>query len=100
MHADTLIFNASSVIRTLSLKNSLQCIGHLWNRPSKANITSKYAKTLLDVAGADGLLTDAERKWIIGYAATRGVKQEELDVPKGYKLGSEDSTAIFNNDSK
>ncbi len=29
-----------------------------------------------------------------------GLSQEELDVLKEYKLGSEDSTAIFNNNSK
>ncbi|CAF1304948.1 unnamed protein product [Rotaria sp. Silwood1] len=70
------------------------------NRPPKGNINAKYAKALLDVAGADGILTEAERKWILGYAAIRGVKQEELDILKQYKIGSEDTTAIFNNDSK
>jgi hypothetical protein len=38
----------------------------------KGNINKQYAKALLDVAGADGVLTDAERKWVLGYAATRG----------------------------
>ncbi|CAF0978022.1 unnamed protein product [Rotaria sordida] len=70
------------------------------DRPPKGNITGIYAKALLDVAGADGVLTDAERKWVLGYAATRGVKQEELDALKQYKIGSEDTTAVFNNDSK
>ncbi|CAF2744472.1 unnamed protein product [Rotaria sp. Silwood2] len=70
------------------------------DRPPKSNVTVKYAKALLDVAGSDGVLTDAERKWVLGYAATRGVKQEDLDVLKQYKIGSEDTTAIFNDDSK
>ncbi|CAF4719870.1 unnamed protein product, partial [Rotaria magnacalcarata] len=30
------------------------------DRSPKASVTSKYAKALLDVAGADGVLTDAE----------------------------------------
>jgi hypothetical protein len=43
------------------------------NKPLSASISSKYAKALLDVAGADGVLTDAEKKWVLGYAAARGL---------------------------
>ena len=42
------------------------------DRLLKGNINKQYAKALLDVAGADGVLTDAERKWVLGFAATRG----------------------------
>ena len=37
-----------------------------------ASVNKKYIKALLDVAGADGVLTDAEKKWVLGYAAARG----------------------------
>ncbi|CAF2078258.1 unnamed protein product [Rotaria magnacalcarata] len=70
------------------------------DRSPKASVTSKYAKALLDVAGADGVVTDAERKWVVGYAAIRGVSHDDLEVLKKYQIGSEDSTAIYNNDSK
>jgi hypothetical protein len=43
------------------------------NKPLSASVSSKYTKALLDVAGADGVLTDAEKKWVLGYAATRGM---------------------------
>jgi hypothetical protein len=42
------------------------------DKPLPGNVTNKYMKALLDVAGADGVLTDAERKWVVGFAATRG----------------------------
>lgn len=37
-----------------------------------SSVVSKYAKALVDVAGADGLITDVERKWILGFAAAHG----------------------------
>ncbi len=43
------------------------------NKPLSASVSIKYMKALLDVAGADGVLTDAEKKWVLGYAATRGM---------------------------
>lgn len=90
------------------------------DRPIRPVVTIKYMKALLDVAGSDGVLTDAERKWILGYAAIRGrlysfngiiiksldvflysgVPAADLETLKNYKIGSEDSTAIFSNDSK
>ena len=36
-------------------------------------VNIKYIKALLDVAGSDGVLTDAEKKWVLGYAAARGL---------------------------
>ena len=37
-----------------------------------STVMSKYAKALLDVAGADGVITDGERKWVLGFAAAHG----------------------------
>ncbi|CAF1218964.1 unnamed protein product [Adineta steineri] len=64
------------------------------------NVLEKYMKAILEVAGADGVITDAERKWVLGLAAAHGIGKDEIDALKSYKLGSEDATSIFNNDSK
>jgi hypothetical protein len=42
------------------------------DKPLSPNINYKYIKALLDIAGSDGVLTDAEKKWVLGYAAARG----------------------------
>ncbi|UJR08926.1 hypothetical protein I4U23_013178 [Adineta vaga] len=70
------------------------------DKPLSSSVINKYAKALLDVAGADGVLSEAERKWVIGFAAAHGVGQEELDALKEYKLKAEDSTAVFSSESK
>lgn len=43
------------------------------NKPLSTSVSNQYIKALLDIAGADGALTDVERKWILGYAAARGL---------------------------
>jgi len=46
---------------------------HYKDKPLSTKILYKYIKALLDVAGADGVLTEAEKKWVLGYAASRGL---------------------------
>jgi len=46
---------------------------HYKDKPLSTKIFNKYIKALLDVAGADGVLTEAEKKWVLGYAAARGL---------------------------
>ena len=39
---------------------------------TKSNVLLNYIKALIEVAGADGVLTESERRWIIGYAYAAG----------------------------
>lgn len=103
-------------VEGLTSKYLYQEIYQYKGKPITNGVTIKYIKALLDVAGSDGVLTDAEKKWVLGYAAARGrlidgLKNEfhrmnlgltvqELDALKDYKVGSENSTANFNNNSK
>jgi hypothetical protein len=42
------------------------------DKPLSSKVNYSYIKALLDIAGADGILTDAEKRWVLGYAAARG----------------------------
>jgi hypothetical protein len=49
------------------------------DRPLSPAINAKYIKALLDIAGSDGVLTDAEKKWVLGYGAARGLLNKKIN---------------------
>ncbi len=60
-------------LEDLTIKWVYEEIYQYKGKPLSSAINNKYIKALLDVAGSDGVLTDAERKWVLGYGAARGL---------------------------
>ena len=55
--------------------------------PVKPEIREVILKVLGEVAAADGTFSEAEREWIIGFAATCGYPQELLNEFQKYEPG-------------
>ncbi|CAF3152014.1 unnamed protein product [Rotaria sp. Silwood2] len=55
-----------------------------------------YMRTLMDVASADGILTQKEREWIMGFAIQCGASENTLDQLRAYQPGiSKDVKTLF-----
>ncbi|CAF2910796.1 unnamed protein product [Rotaria sp. Silwood2] len=54
------------------------------NIVTKNNVLLNYAIALMEMAAADGILSEAERQWVIGFANATA-PQEELDQLRNYQ---------------
>ncbi|CAF1122124.1 unnamed protein product [Adineta steineri] len=54
---------------------------HYSTMPTPVSV-HEYTKTLMNLAGADGILADEERQWILGNVAAKGASKEMYDYFK------------------
>ncbi|UJR30816.1 hypothetical protein I4U23_018334 [Adineta vaga] len=63
---------------------------------TKDNVMLNYISAMIEVASADGILSDVERRWITGYANATGVSQKDIDQLQNYQpKGMSDVLKIF-----
>ena len=68
---------------------------HSATRPSEV-LYYEYTKTLMNLAGADGILADKEREWILGNLAAKGGNEEMHNYFKTYMPSKADLEATIN----
>ncbi|CAF3594986.1 unnamed protein product [Rotaria socialis] len=59
------------------------------------DISFEYVRALMNLAGADGVLADEERKWILGNSAAKGVNENALNYFKTYQPTKADLEAMI-----
>ncbi len=65
---------------------ALWLLGEVWGAPPEAAASLSerenldYGKALITAANADGMISDAERDWILGYLTVAGNNQANLDT--------------------
>ncbi|CAF1521387.1 unnamed protein product [Adineta ricciae] len=71
---------------------------HFWHsdmRPSPM-LVREYTKVLMNVAAADGVLADAERKWILGNFLAKGGADEDVEFFEKYTPSKQEIEETLN----
>ena len=64
----------------------------LWNNPTlpDQSLYLEYTRALMNLAGADGVLADSEREWILGNLLIKGGTIEDYQALKTYQPNRSD----------
>jgi uncharacterized tellurite resistance protein B-like protein len=70
---------------------------YTFDRAPKSEGYSEYLKSLLICANGDGELTQAERDWVLGYAAAYGASDSLIEELKSYKANEDIEQVVSQN---